>query len=87
MQGATPGPATPPHPLSGVENFVEHFDRLEHVYRFLKRGGARAVAFFSDVESIEHQVFLTVAKELSAKPALAPAIGRANVGRGTSGCS
>jgi len=55
---------------------------------FLRGGGSRALGFFSDVDSVEHSVFLTVAQELLRRPEdLQPRFGRANIGRGTSGCA
>ena len=66
---------------------VTHFDQLDSVYNFLKTPGARAVGFFSDSNTVESQVFLTVAKQLAKTAELAPAFGRANIGRGTEGCS
>ena len=77
-----------PHPLSGVEDIVTHFDHLDSVYDFLRQPGkARAVGFFPNSNTVESQVFLTVAKQLAKEPSLAPVFGRANIGRGTEGCS
>ena len=74
-------------PELAAEDYVRHFNRLEHVAGFLRAGGPRAVGFFSSPSSVENTVFLTVAKQLALQSSLAPALARATVGRGTTGCS
>ena len=49
--------------------------------------GSTAIGFFSSPESTEHSVYLTVAKQLSRSPSMAPKLARATIGRGTKGCT
>ena len=66
---------------------VRSFKLLEDAEAFLgTAGGGRAVGFFGKVEAIEQTIFLTVAKQLTSESAFEPPqLGRATVGRGTSG--
>ncbi|KOO22062.1 hypothetical protein Ctob_000564 [Chrysochromulina tobinii] len=70
---------------------VRHFHILEETSDFLSAaGGGRAIGFFGSVEQTEHTIFLTVAKQLvdDSRPVeLRPLLGRANIGRGTSGAT
>ena len=70
---------------------VRHFHILEETSEFLSAaGGGRAIGFFGSVEQTEHTIFLTVAKQLvdDSRPVeLRPLLGRANIGRGTSGAT
>lgn len=74
----------------GREPSVQHFRTLDDSTDFLSARSGRAVGFFGAVETPDHAVFLTVAKQLGEEDAeqqLRVGLGRANVGRGTSGAS
>lgn len=71
-----------------VEPPVRSFTLLEDARSFLAPG--RALGFFSAVDTPEHTVFLTVAKQIGDRdqqPGLMVELGRATVGRGTSGAT
>ena len=65
---------------------VQHFQTLDLAEKFMYGRGPRAVGFFSSVDSTEHTVFLTVAKQLAKQKETSPLLGRTTVGRGTKGC-
>lgn len=65
---------------------VQHFQTLDLAEKFMYGRGPRAVGFFSSVDSTEHTVFLTVAKQLAKEKETSPLLGRTTVGRGTKGC-
>tara|TARA_B110001452_G_scaffold258481_1_gene253684 strand:- start:98 stop:1123 length:1026 start_codon:yes stop_codon:yes gene_type:complete len=65
---------------------VRHFDTLDLAEKFMSSRGPRAIGFFSSVDSTEHTVFLTVAKQLAEQKDASPLLGRTTVGRGTKGC-
>ncbi len=80
---ATDAPESKPEDLP-----VVHFDLLTEAEDFLTSpGGGRLVGFFSDVKSAEHDVFVAVATQLAREPHQAPLLGRANVGRKSSGAT
>ena len=71
---------------------ISHFTELEAAESFMMGAagvgaGARALAFFARVHSAEHDVFLTVARQLMGSGEVAPALGRATVKRHTSGAT
>jgi hypothetical protein len=89
--------ASMPSPLVGghpevPQPPIQHFETLDGASTYLCAGdGGRALGFFSSVESAEHTVFLTVAKQV-ANPGQQPweltaKLGRATIGRGTQGAS
>ena len=75
--------------LDAVQPAVQHFALLDEAASFLQGtntadGASRAVGFFgARLDSPEHTVFLTVSKRVSS----ALQLGRATVGRGTSGAT
>ena len=66
---------------------LRHFDSLDKAEGFMLGTGSRAIGLFSSPESTEHDVYLTVAKQLSRSPYTAPMLARATIGRGTKGCT
>ena len=77
--------------LKAKQHKVRHFHVLDDAADFLRARGdrCRAIGFFSEkLDSPEHTVFLTVAKRV-ADPAhpLTVELGRATIGRGTSGAT
>jgi len=83
--------------LDAIQPDIKHFNLLDDAAAFLKQKQppCRAVGFFgSRLDAPEHTVFLTVAKQVdntfwspSEWHPLALKLGRANVGRGTSGAT
>lgn len=82
--------------LDAVQPIIRHFHTLDDASEFINASTGRAVGFFSAVEAAEHAVFLTVAKQLASNEndetragiePLPVRLGRATVGRGTSGAS
>ena len=77
-------------PVDDFLGNITHFTDLDQAASFLEGsapGAARALGFFSGVNTAEHDVFLTVARELSLEPEFAPQLGRATVKRGSTGCT
>ena len=70
---------------------ITHFTELEAAEEFMMPttagAGARALGFFAQVHSAEHDVFLTVARQLWGSGEAAPALGRATIKRHTSGAT